>query len=82
MNKIIEIAQSENRVIFTPESNGIPAFISVKEFDGETGFLYWQTSRGTAPRDHVFPPVNMELLKHRIYLVKSRKNCKGLSGFM
>lgn len=27
----------------------------VKEFDGETGFLYWQTSRGTAPRDHVFP---------------------------
>ena len=35
MNKIIEIAQSENRVIFTPESNGIPAFISVKEFDGE-----------------------------------------------
>lgn len=35
MNKTIEIVQSANRVIFTPESNGIPAYISVKEYDGE-----------------------------------------------
>lgn len=27
----------------------------VKEYDGGTGMMYWQTSRGTAPRDHVFP---------------------------
>lgn len=27
----------------------------VKEFDGEVGFFYIQTSRGTAPRNHAFP---------------------------
>lgn len=27
----------------------------VEKFDGKGGILYWQTSRGTAPRDHLFP---------------------------
>lgn len=27
----------------------------VKEFDGEIGFIYWQTSRGTGLREHAFP---------------------------
>lgn len=35
MEKAIEIMQSGNRIVFTPESNGIPAYITVKEFDQE-----------------------------------------------
>jgi hypothetical protein len=35
MNYNIEINQHGNRVVFTPESNGIPAYITVKEFDCE-----------------------------------------------
>ena len=35
MSKFIEIVQSGNRVVFTPESGCVPAYISVKEFDRE-----------------------------------------------
>jgi len=35
MSEVIEILQNGNRVVFTPESNGVPAYISVMEFDCE-----------------------------------------------
>ncbi|MBP5182375.1 MAG: hypothetical protein J6331_05040, partial [Lentisphaeria bacterium] len=35
MSKVIEIVQSGNLVVFTPESGCVPAYISVKEFDRE-----------------------------------------------
>lgn len=28
----------------------------IERFDGEYGLVYWQVSRGTAPRSHCFPP--------------------------
>lgn len=48
--RLLEIPFDMDREVLAGELQKV-----IKEFDGETGLLYWQASRGTAYRGHKFP---------------------------